>query len=419
MPYEFFLSYARQDDQLHHVEEFWSDLAPRVRDRLGRGGDICYFDRDSNELGSNWAENIEDALRTTKVFVALISPAYVASEYCGKELTIFRGRVAERARVDPKGAATLIIPLMWVRPIDKLPPVLDALQYDHLDLPESYREEELSVLKEIGRFKDDYASLLNHLAHQIALRIKQSPMPPAGAVEPLSTVESILHTRTGGAGPPGPNNVCFVFVAATCSDYENFRKAPVTGTPMLALRPDSTAYGASGWHWLPFQPPHNEQSAGRIAQAISGRLNLRYQEVEVNAPSFIGRIKTAASQNNVIAVVVDACTLELPRYRQWMRELDEWATANYSVVIPWNPEDTTVTRFGERLEILLRASFPARSSFNNPTYYLRIQSLDEMQDKMASILAELRLKVIDNAKAAQMVETSKMPSVDNDPLGTA
>jgi len=132
--------------------------------------------------------------------------------------------------------------------------------------------------------------------------------------------------------------------------------------------------------------------------------------VEVNA-TFIGRIKKAASQNNVIAIVVDACTLELPQYRQWMRQLDEWATAHYSVVIPWNPSDATITQFSERLEDLLKASFPARSAFNNPTYYLRIRSLTEMRDRMAAILAELRLKVIDNARAAQLLETAKLPSV--------
>jgi len=132
-------------------------------------------------------------LRTSKVFVALISPTYIASDYCGKELTIFRERVTRYAEREPKGASTLIIPLMWTRPIDKLPQRLEELQYDHIELPQSYRDEELSVLVDNGRFKDDYDLLVNHLAKQIAIRVSQTKMEDAEEIEMLSVVENVLR----------------------------------------------------------------------------------------------------------------------------------------------------------------------------------------------------------------------------------
>jgi FxsC-like protein len=425
MAYEFFLSYARLDDQRDKVQEFWRDLHQRVQEKTGISGDISYFDRDSNELGSQWANRIEEGLRTSKVFVLLISPSYLASEYCGKELTIFRRRVDAYVQGLPKGsrAPALILPLMWTRPLGKLPPFLAELQYDHADLPQSYRDEELSVLKENGRYKDDYRDVITHVAERIAVAMTEIPMPPAATVQSLASVPSAIHAdRARSETPAGPNNACFVFVAATPAELEQLKRDEEQGKPnavpagpRLAIRSDSAAYGTNGgWWWRPFQPPDTEYSAGRIAQDVSGRLNLRYQEVEVNA-GLIERVRKAAAQNNVIAVVVDACTLEHPMYREYMQQLDAWATAQYSVIVPWNRSDDTMTRFSDRLEALLKTAFPARTAFNNPTYFLRIQTLDDMRDKLASILTELRLKVIDNAAAAQLVESVKMPSVSNMP----
>jgi FxsC-like protein len=147
---------------------------------------------------------------------------------------------------------------------------------------------------------------------------------------------------------------------------------------------------------------------------VSNTLKLRFKDFEVNS-AMVESVRKAAAQNNVIAVVVDACTLEHPTYREYMQQLDAWATTHYSVIVPWNRRDETMTKFSDRLEALLKTAFPVRTAFNNPTYFLRIQTLEDMRDKLASILTELRLKVIDNAAAAQLVESVKMPSVSNMP----
>jgi len=419
MAYEFFLSYARLDDGRQLVEQFWKDLQTRVIEKIGRGRDICFFDRESMPLGSKWREEIELGLRTSKVFVALISPGYIESEYCGKELAAFLRRVEpfEAALRKSGSPPSLIIPLMWTRPVDHLPAVLAARQYDHRALPQSYRDEELSILIDNSRYKDDYKDVITLVAEQIAAVIKKNPMPEASALPRLDGIESAF--RSEGTPPParrGPNNARFVFVAATPEEIAAFRTLQAPAAARLAIREHvEDHYGLEGgYSWRPFLPPEKTMSAGAIARNLAEKLRLHFSEMPV-AADLVRRVQDAAAQNNVIAVVVDPCTLELPQYRQWMQDLDAWNTVSCSVVVPWNPQDETVTRFAERLDALIRQSFPARSLNSNPTYFQRIGSLDDMHERMEHVLTELRLNIIRNAEAAQIIDgpLQPPPSISN------
>jgi len=101
MPYDFFLSYSRGNSG-PQLKRFFKDLSDVVRQKRGlpQGATVGFFDQNSLERGDEWESEIVDAIQTSKVMVAITSPAYFKSDYCGKELGLFQQRIAAQPTVD-------------------------------------------------------------------------------------------------------------------------------------------------------------------------------------------------------------------------------------------------------------------------------------------------------------------------------
>jgi hypothetical protein len=93
MPYvpgvlqDLFLSYAHGDDATW-LRCFEQALLKGLRERLGEPAEIW---RDTKEirLGELWQDEIKTGISRTAAFLALVSPNYLSSDYCGKELSHF------------------------------------------------------------------------------------------------------------------------------------------------------------------------------------------------------------------------------------------------------------------------------------------------------------------------------------------
>src|SRR5688572_4677483 len=95
MSYEFFLSYSRANNDAF-LKRFFDELSQAVRDRRGlpQSAEVGFFDQRQIELGEQWDGTIVTALQNSSVFLAIASPAYFRSEYCGKEWELFRQRTS-------------------------------------------------------------------------------------------------------------------------------------------------------------------------------------------------------------------------------------------------------------------------------------------------------------------------------------
>ena len=91
MQYHVFISDARKDNEPRRPDgKGWVHL---FRDRLqaqygalnGRDLEI-FFDEDRIESGAQWETRIQGALRQSRIFVAILSPHYLASPICQVEL---------------------------------------------------------------------------------------------------------------------------------------------------------------------------------------------------------------------------------------------------------------------------------------------------------------------------------------------
>jgi hypothetical protein len=91
-----FLSYSRRDTAVT------DDFISRIQNHLREASNIePWIDKDL-PIGSNWLEEIEKHLDSAEVFILVLSPEYVASEYCNFEMGVALSKRSQgKARVVP------------------------------------------------------------------------------------------------------------------------------------------------------------------------------------------------------------------------------------------------------------------------------------------------------------------------------
>lgn len=254
IPSVFFASYARNDTDYEpyrkDMKRFIDDLSARVAVKMAlpRSG-ICFFDESSIETGTVWKSELGDALRTTKVGVALYSPSYFTSKWCGKEFQVF----LNRATANPGGSQPIgIVPVLWTK-CTTLPPCVEQIQYQSAAFPPEYVEVGLQQLLSLKVYEDQYKLSVEAIADAIVVAAGNG-LAPAAALD-LENIPSSWD-RTSAADPESHkegsiSKTCFVFVSR------------------------------GGWDWQPY--PEKRKTIGAMAQQISGDLGLRYEEIACDA----------------------------------------------------------------------------------------------------------------------------------------
>ena len=88
MPYDLFISYSRQDNRNHRITELKDRIAA---DYLEFSGEElrCFFDLDDIHGMDDWRHRILEGLRESSLLLLVLSPGYLASEYCEWEIVEF------------------------------------------------------------------------------------------------------------------------------------------------------------------------------------------------------------------------------------------------------------------------------------------------------------------------------------------
>lgn len=123
-----FISYARGDAR---------DLALRLRDSLAGAGHHPWLDLSEIEGGDTWTREIEDAIETCDLLIALLSPRAFESQYCR----------AEQLRAMRKGKR--IIPLLAQADAER-PIHLEHLNYIDFSAPTLYDSSFQALLLDIA-----------------------------------------------------------------------------------------------------------------------------------------------------------------------------------------------------------------------------------------------------------------------------
>jgi hypothetical protein len=86
-----FFSYAHHDAQTDPslIEDFSSELEHRVNSKLTNARFAIWRDEGGLRTGEGWDEKIEAQIRRADVFILLLTPRWIHSNYCRKEYSIF------------------------------------------------------------------------------------------------------------------------------------------------------------------------------------------------------------------------------------------------------------------------------------------------------------------------------------------
>lgn len=119
MDLDIFISYSHHDDATHGnwVQRFHDQLAADFRSRSGKKLAI-FLDREGLNAGNVLSGRLQDALNRSAIFIPILSPAYLSSDWCRREFLHFLRQAGERVLV---GSSSRIVPVQLM-PYDRYEP---------------------------------------------------------------------------------------------------------------------------------------------------------------------------------------------------------------------------------------------------------------------------------------------------------
>ncbi|MFD0894702.1 toll/interleukin-1 receptor domain-containing protein [Luteolibacter ambystomatis] len=182
-PYAIFTSYSTVDGQALKGAPF-QKFCRTLKDLVTVKTDAArtnwsFVDQYGIKNGDDWKDVLVEAVRTSEVLVCLISPRYLGSVWCGRELEVFVRRMGKRAEeLPPPAANNFIFPIWWEKPRDRetLPKKLGRFNPYDQGYPRSYSEKGLRQLIALNQRKD-VQTILETLSELIADSLnKNSPL---------------------------------------------------------------------------------------------------------------------------------------------------------------------------------------------------------------------------------------------------
>lgn len=208
---DIFISYAHIDneplieDYPGWVTAFHQVLEKRLRQLLGEAPAIW---RDLELRGNDYFDDeIAERFRGARLFVSVVSPRYVKSDYCQKELREFLEAAAREGgvRVGNRSRVIKVIktPVNLAEQPESIRPMLGYAFFR--EDPESKKTRELAAYP--PTFRDQFLLVLDDLAQEIS--------------------DTLEEVRAGGNGGPAP--------AAPAAEGEAPRPAPAEDAPVVYL----------------------------------------------------------------------------------------------------------------------------------------------------------------------------------------
>ena len=405
---KFLLSYDREDGDGDYVEEFFGQLSDELARRRA-GWDkrhIGYLDV-RVPTGGRWPNRLNDALSTCRVFLALYSPRYFYSEYCGKEWWIFSERVREY-QLQQSREAELIIPVLWEPAPHDIPAVARPLQYKEQLFPEIYSQKGLRrIVKLKGKYSEEYDTIVNVLVDRIIDCHDMHVLAPATRLVDIATATNAFAAPvpTGATdgnidcgGPvSGPRRVYFVMAAPTAQEAYTIRKDP------------GDRYGAEPDEWMPYRPEVDEPlilHANDVARQLKPPLLPRQERADEG--DLVELIKQAERKNAIVILLVDAWAARLPKYRAALCPYDDFDSLHTAVIVPTNGVDSETAQHLPALQADVRAIFTKNFRGGRRFYRDAVTSLAEFRRALGEALIHTQSLVFENADVQRTVSSNEV-----------
>ena len=189
----FYLSFARFDGD-QQVARFFNDLSDSIRFRLNLQTNqaLGFFDSSFSQQTIEWTAKTTEALKTSTVLVALLSPAYLRDERAGKEWQIFLDRIRLNAgqnhssRFAATDSKRVIIPVTWLPWRSPASHVVSEVSVFYGD-PYGVTQQRpiLEMLRSLRDCARDYSQFIKDLADHIVRMSERVSLTPLEVVHPF------------------------------------------------------------------------------------------------------------------------------------------------------------------------------------------------------------------------------------------
>ncbi|MDN3359125.1 TIR-like protein FxsC [Actinomadura sp. DC4] len=368
-PY-FFLSYARSKYQPDDgsdpdlwVKKLYKALCYDVH-HLTASPNPGFMDLQT-PLGSQWPAMLSGALSQCRVFVALLSPGYFTSEYCGKEWAVFTERM--RAHSGGGEPPIALIPALWTPfRLDELPPEVSEIQLIPPGFPRTYGEEGFFGLMKLRRYNQAY---------------KESVLLMAKTIKRIAE-ETNLRTCT----PPDLAEVENAFAVHQAKSVARRVQVTVAAYSLPASRAEGADrslqsrspyyYGHTMREWTPYRSRTDSTPIARYAEQVIAGLGHQ----AVIAPLDEPEVEAAPAPS---IMVVDPWAAGVPAIGDRLRRLDD---PPRHVIVPWNNDDEDTTRDEDRLERDLTATVGRSLALNGSAR--RVPTLKAFREQLPKAVNE-------------------------------
>jgi TIR domain len=300
--------------------KFMNHFVECLRVRLGASdaeeiAKLVFFDFRSLRAGEEWSESLTQALCEARAFVCLVSPTYLNSAWCGRELEAFHRRYEGWKAVAPVGVGgRFIFPVIW-QPDDKrgLPSKIARFQYQGREISKHYERLGLRQLADLSRFRQDFKQFVDDLAKEVAAAMGSDHMLPPAVLSNLDDIPSAFLEK------PLPYDV---FLLAATPGGDSWKPTP-SSAPVAAAA--SRAAAAMRVFLYPFRPEQDlENQVERLCR--DRQILLALVDADSAPGSEIEALNKVAAAHSLALLAIDTKVppgSEPRKIEQWLRALPE------------------------------------------------------------------------------------------------
>ena len=335
MPHRFFFSYARFSHDTsktpggNYLDEFYDDLRNHVAELTGEDpAQVAYRDLDRLRISDNWQPKLIKGLQDSQVLVCVLSPHYLKSHECGREVAFFQERL-NKLKATNGDARHRIVPVYWIDQVQcyqgMLPHVsqfFSSLQSTEPGLPKGYPR--MGVAHFYGTKETTCCYQFREcLAKRIYELSKLSPgLPELADGTDFDGLPSFFEQgyAKGERVAVGPFGTNVVFAVATRRQ---------------SIDPDSpiSKYGETAEEWRPFldKPQRTVGLLTRNALIDAGQNVSNYCPIELSE-KLLSRISEAQEVNSPVLIVLDRDSLRVQTIRDSLVEYDSCDATHVGLV---------------------------------------------------------------------------------------
>ncbi|MFC8453700.1 TIR-like protein FxsC [Kitasatospora sp. NPDC057223] len=417
---EVFLSFCEEDNRNGLVEQFYADLSEEILRRTTLDRVKLGYQYLRMRTGSVWRSELAQALSTCKVFIALYSPRYFNSSFCGKEWYIFSSRLRE-SETGPSEALNAIIPVLWESVFDSHEAVPKAAADIWAKDPEfgtEYIERGLRQITQLNfnpNYRTSYEEIVMALAKRVIESIRASRLSDSEPIEDFDSIpdafaapELSAATQDSLGGSPERASV-----PSARPGHVRFAVAASTAEEIKPLRQNLSQYGPRVDDWAPYMP---DAPGPIVGYAVDVAREFSLVPHPENFDDDVAGLLDGAERNNELAIIIlDPWTVRLEKRKEALRAYDGRLCIHAGLVVPQSSNDEETVARSVELQHDINETLTRHARVRQGVFKSQLDSISSFKAGVREVLVELtRILMVEseNVRPAIGAKFIPRPTID-------